>query len=66
MCTEKCFELTQPPAARRAGSGVSRRAALVGGVAVAASAALQSTAQAGERGPAFRAGGTACATSPTS
>jgi kynurenine formamidase len=56
MCTEKCFELTQPPAARRAGAGVSRRAALVGGVAVAASAALQSTAQAGERAPAFPGG----------
>jgi kynurenine formamidase len=48
MCTEKCFELTQP-----AGKALSRRAALVGGAAVAASAALGGTAQAGERGPAF-------------
>ncbi|HEV2930889.1 MAG TPA: cyclase family protein, partial [Propionibacteriaceae bacterium] len=46
MCTEKCFEL---PTARRAGSGVTRRGALIGGVAVAASAALQGTASAGER-----------------
>jgi hypothetical protein len=56
MCTEKCFELSQAPAARRAGSSVSRRAALVGGAAVAASAALGSTAQAGERAPAFPGG----------
>jgi kynurenine formamidase len=50
MCTEKCFELTQPTR-----SGVTRRAALLGGAAVAASAALGGTAQAGERerGPAF-------------
>jgi kynurenine formamidase len=41
MCTEKCFELTR---------GVTRRGALVGGVALAASAALQGTASAGERG----------------
>ena len=41
MCTEKCFELTR---------GVTRRGALLGGVAVAASAALQGTAHAGERG----------------
>ena len=57
MCTEKCFE--PELAARRAGSGVSRRAALVGGAAVAASAAsavLGGTAQAGERGPAFPRG----------
>ena len=63
MCTEKCFELTQAaaaaagrapgPAARHAGSGLTRRAALVGGAAVAASAALGAPAQAGERGPAF-------------
>jgi kynurenine formamidase len=47
MCTEKCVELTQQ------GAGVTRRAALVGGVAVAASAALGGTAQAGERAPAL-------------
>ena len=52
MCTEKCFELTR---------GVTRRGALLGGVAVAASAALQGTAHAGERGadergPAFGGG----------
>ena len=41
MCTEKCFELTQPSAARRAGSGVSRRVALVGGAAVAATEVRQ-------------------------
>src|SRR5215207_192179 len=41
MCPEKCFELTR---------GVTRRGALLGGVAVAASAALQGTAHAGERG----------------
>jgi kynurenine formamidase len=60
MCTEKCLELTQVaattagrasrPATRHTGSGLSRRAALVGGAAVAASAALAGTAQAGERG----------------
>jgi kynurenine formamidase len=49
MCTEKCFEVTR---------GVTRRGALVGGVALAASAALQGTARAtergrDERGPAF-------------
>jgi kynurenine formamidase len=49
MCTEKCFEPTQAVAAGRAGPGLSRRAALVGGAAVAASAALGGTAQAGER-----------------
>jgi kynurenine formamidase len=62
MCTEKCLGLTQVAAttagraggpAGRAGSGVTRRAALVGGAAVAASAALGGTAQAGERRPAF-------------
>jgi kynurenine formamidase len=66
MCTEKCFELTRAaattaggasePADRHAGSSVSRRVALVGGAAVAASAALQGTARAGERGPAFSSG----------
>lgn len=55
MCTEKCFELTQA-AAGRAGSTVTRRAALLGGAAVAASAALGGTAQAGERAPAFPGG----------
>jgi len=49
MCTEKCLELTR-------GSKVSRRAALVGAAAVAASAALGGTAEAGERGPAFTGG----------
>jgi kynurenine formamidase len=49
MCTEKCFELTQG-AGRRAGATVSRRAALVGGAAMAASAALGGVAQAGEQG----------------
>jgi kynurenine formamidase len=49
MCTEKCLELAQ-------GSKVSRRAAMVGAAAVAASAALGGTAEAGERGPAFHAG----------
>jgi kynurenine formamidase len=48
MCTEKCFGLTQAAA-----TGLSRRAALVGGAAVAASAVLGGTAQAGEREPAF-------------
>jgi kynurenine formamidase len=46
MCTEKCFGLTQAAA-----TGLSRRAALVGGAAVAASAVLGGTAQAGEREP---------------
>jgi hypothetical protein len=46
MCTEKCFEL------KRTGSDVTRRAALVGGAAVAASAVMGGTASAGERGPA--------------
>jgi kynurenine formamidase len=46
MCTEKCFEL------KRTGAGVSRRAALVGGAAVAASAVMGGTASAGEPGPA--------------
>jgi kynurenine formamidase len=46
MCTEKCFGPTQP------GPGVTRRAALVGGAAVAATAALGGTARAGERPPA--------------
>jgi kynurenine formamidase len=55
MCTEKCFELTQG-SGRRAGAGVSRRAALVGGAAMAASAALGGVAQAGERGPASSSG----------
>jgi kynurenine formamidase len=47
MCTEKCFGPTQP------GPGVTRRAALVGGAAVAATAALGGTARAGERPPAL-------------
>jgi hypothetical protein len=47
MCTEQCFEL------KRTGSSVTRRAALVGGAAVAASAVMGGTASAGERGPAF-------------
>jgi kynurenine formamidase len=46
MCTEKCFEL------KGTGSSVTRRAALVGGAAVAASAVMGGTASAGERGPA--------------
>ena len=49
MCTEKCLELAR-------GSTVSRRAAMVGAAAVAASTALGGTAQAGERGPAFGGG----------
>ena len=51
MCTEKCLELDR-------GSKVSRRAAMVGAAAVAASAALGGTAQAGERErePAFGSG----------
>jgi kynurenine formamidase len=63
MCTEKCFGLTQvtgttagrasAPAARRAGSSVSRRVALFGGATVATTAALGGTAQAGERAPAL-------------
>ena len=63
MCTEKCFGLTQvaatsagrgsEPATGHAGSSVTRRAALLGGAAVAASAALGGTAQAGERAPAL-------------
>ena len=63
MCTEKCFGLTQvaatsagrgsAPATGHTGSSVTRRAALVGGAAVAASAALGGTAQAGERAPAL-------------
>jgi kynurenine formamidase len=52
MCTEKCFELTRATAT----TGVTRRVALLGGAAVAASAALGSPAQAGERGPAFPGG----------
>jgi hypothetical protein len=56
MCTEKCVKL-------------SRRGALAGGAAVAVSAAMGGTAQAGERkrerGPAFRAAGTGWSTSPT-
>jgi kynurenine formamidase len=47
MCTEKCFEL------KRTGSSVTRRAALVGSAAVAASAVMGGTASAGERGPAL-------------
>ena len=57
MCTEKCFELTA--AATTARPGLTRRAALLGGAAVAASAAsavLGGPAQAGERGPAFSGG----------
>lgn len=63
MCTEKCFGLTQvaattaggasQPAARHEGSGLTRRAALLGGAAVAASTALAGTAQATERPPAL-------------
>jgi kynurenine formamidase len=55
MCTEKCFGRTQAAAttAGRAGAGVSRRAALLGGATVAVSAALGGTAQAGERAPAL-------------
>jgi kynurenine formamidase len=63
MCTEKCFGLTQvaattaarasQPAARHAGAVLTRRTALFGGAAVAASAALGGTAQAGERAPAL-------------
>jgi hypothetical protein len=49
MCTEKCLELAR-------GSRVSRRKAIVGAAAVAASAALGGTAQAGEREPAFGGG----------
>lgn len=49
MCTEKCLELTR-------GSKVSRRAAMVGAAAVAASAALGGTAQAGEREHGRRSG----------
>jgi kynurenine formamidase len=49
MCTEKCLELAR-------GSRVTRRTAMVGAAAVAASAALGGTAQAGERGPAFSHG----------
>jgi kynurenine formamidase len=53
MCTEKCLELAR-------GSKVSRRTAMAGAAAVAASAALGGTAQAGERerehGPAFGGG----------
>jgi hypothetical protein len=47
MCTEKCFEL------KGTSASVTRRAALVGGAAVAASAVMGGTASAGERGPAF-------------
>jgi hypothetical protein len=49
MCTEKCFELTQAAATRPSGSTVTRRTALSGGAAVAASAARGGTAQAGGR-----------------
>jgi kynurenine formamidase len=56
MCTEKCLELTREAAAQRAGSRVSRRAAMVGGAAMAASAALGGVAQAGERGSASASG----------
>jgi kynurenine formamidase len=49
MCTEKCLELAR-------GSKVSRRAAMVGAAAVAASAAFAGTAEAGERGPALTHG----------
>jgi kynurenine formamidase len=58
MCTEKCLELTAA-AATTARPGLTRRAALLGGAAVAASAAsavLGGPAQAGERGPAFAGG----------
>jgi kynurenine formamidase len=67
MCTEDGFRLTQSgataatatpeqasePAARQAGSSLTRRVALFGGAAVAASAALGGTAQASERAPAL-------------
>ena len=55
MCTEKCFELTRQATTTggRAGSSLSRRAALVGGAAVAATAALGGPAQAGERAGGF-------------
>ena len=54
MCTEKCLELTQGAAAApQAGSRVSRRVALVGGAAMAATAAIGGTAEAGERGRGF-------------
>jgi kynurenine formamidase len=63
MCTEKCFGLTQQAAttagpasevaARDAGPSVTRRGALFGGAAVAASTVLGGTAQAGERAPAL-------------
>jgi hypothetical protein len=55
MCTEKCFKTT-------------RRGALVGGAAVAVSAAMGGVAQAGSGSigtRASRAGGTGCSTSPT-
>jgi kynurenine formamidase len=65
MCTEKCFGLAQlaatpagrasEQAARHAGPSLTRRGALFGGAAVAASAALGGTAQAGERAPALPA-----------
>jgi kynurenine formamidase len=65
MCTERCFEPTRVAAATsgrasepaaHAGAGLTRRGALLGGAAVAASAALAGTAQAGERSPAFSGG----------
>ena len=61
MCTEKCFELTR---------GVTRRGALLGGVAVAASVALQGRPTRASGAPTSGgrrsvAGGAACVTSPT-
>jgi len=55
MCTEKCFELTRQAATTdgRAESSRSRRAALVGGATVAATAALGGPARAGERAGGF-------------
>jgi kynurenine formamidase len=55
MCTEKCLEPTQA-ATTSAGPGLTRRVALLGGAAVAASAALGGPARAGERGPAVSGG----------
>jgi kynurenine formamidase len=51
MCTEKCFT-----GSGLTGSGLTRRTALLGGAAVAASAVLGGTAHAGERAPALSGG----------